>query len=112
MLRRWLRVAKAVVLAAVVLGGGGGMPLLDVTLYHGLAPSRSPQSHLEPSGAHCHAERCRLDSKAPLTTQAQSLDLRIQLVTTPFRAPALAPLAPRAAQVDLPHSRAPPTLPA
>jgi hypothetical protein len=102
---------KAAVLAAVILGGGGGMPVLDVALYHGLAPSRSTQPHVEPSGAHCHAELCRLDSKVSYSTQAASLDLRIQLLTTPFRAPASAPPTPRPANPELlPQPRAPPGL--
>jgi hypothetical protein len=111
--RRWLRTVKAAVLAAAILGGGGGMPLLDVVLYHGLAPARSSQPHFEPSGAHCHAELCRLDFKAPYSTQAESLDLRVQAMTTPFRELAFAPRAPRPADPELlPHPRAPPGLPA
>jgi hypothetical protein len=109
MLRRWLRVVKATVLAAVILSGGGGMPLLDVILYHGLAPERSTESHFEPSGAHC--ELCRLDSRFPYSTQAESLDFRIRVVTTSFRELTLAPLAPRPANLELlPHPRAPPRL--
>jgi hypothetical protein len=109
--RRWLRVVKAAALAAVILGGGGGMPVLDVILYHGLAPSRSSEPHFEPSGAHCHGELCKLDSRFPYSTQAESLDLRIPLVTTPFRELALAPLAPRPANPELlPRPRAPPGL--
>ena len=100
-------------LAAVILGGGGGMPFLDVVLYHGAAPSRSTQPHYEPSGAHCHAELCRLDSKVPYSTHAESLDLHIQVVTTAFREPAPVPLPPRPADLELlPHPRAPPGLPA
>jgi hypothetical protein len=111
--RRWLRAVKATVLAVVILSGGGGMPLLDVILYHGLAPSRSSQPHVEPAGADCHGEHCRLDARFPSSTQAESLDLRIQLVTTPFREPAPAAPAPRAANPELlPHPRAPPGLPA
>lgn len=87
------------------------MPLLDVILYHGLAPERSTGSHFEPSGAHCHTELCRLDSKFPYSTQAESLDLRIRVVTASFRELALAPLAPRPANPELlPHPRAPPRL--
>ena len=108
----WLRALKATVLAAVILCGGGGMPLLDVVLYHGLAPTRSPEPHFEPGGAHCHAELCRLDSSFPPAPQAESLDLRIQLVTLPFRELALSVLAPRAADPGLlPLPRAPPGLP-
>ena len=109
--RRWLRVVKATILAALILSGGGGMPLLDVILYHGLAPERSTESHFEPSGAHCHTELCRLDSKFPYSTQAESLDLRIRVVPASFRELALAPLAPRPANPELlPHPRAPPRL--
>jgi hypothetical protein len=89
------------------------MPLVDILLYHGLAPSRSSQVHVEPSGADCHGEHCRLDSKFPNTTQAESLDPRIELVTSPFRELASPSLAVRPANLDLlPHPRAPPGLPA
>jgi hypothetical protein len=111
--RRWPRAVKAIVLAAVILSGGGGMPLLDVILYHGLAPSRSSQPHVEPAGADCHGEQCRLDARFPSSTQAEPLDLRIQLVTAPSRELAPALRAPRAADLELlPHPRAPPGLPA
>ena len=107
----WLRAVKATVLAAVILSGGGGMPLLDVLLYHGLAPARSSQPHFEPSGTHCHAELCKLDSGSPYSTQAESLDLRIRLVSTSFHELALVPLAPRPADAELlPLPRAPPGL--
>jgi hypothetical protein len=113
MSRRWLRVLKSAVLAAVVLSGGGGLPLLDVILYHGLGPSRSAQPHYEPSGVHCHGELCKLDSRFPSSTEAESLDLRIRLVTTPFLELRLAAPAPRPANLELlPHPRAPPALPA
>ena len=109
--RSWLRAVKATVLAAVVLSGGGGMPLLDVILYHGLAPSPSSQPHVEPAGADCHGEHCRLEARFPSSTQAESLDLRIQLVTAPFRKLATASQPPRAANLELlPHPRAPPGL--
>lgn len=89
------------------------MPLLDVILYHGLAPSRSSQPHVEPAGADCHGEHCRLDARFPSSTQAESLGPRIQLVTTPCRALARAAQAPRTANLELlPHPRAPPGLPA
>ena len=111
--RRWLPAVKATVLAAVILSGGGGMPLLDVILYHGLAPSRSSQPHVEPAGADCHGDHCRLDARLPSSTQAESLDLRIPLVTAPFGDLALLAQAPRAANLELlPHPRAPPGLPA
>ena len=101
------------VLAAAVLSGGGGMPLLDVALYHGLAPSRSSQPHYEPSGAHCHGELCKLDSRFPQSTYAESPDPRIQVVTAPFRELPLAAPAPRPAAPELLSlPRAPPGLPA
>ena len=104
---------KATVLAAVVLSGGVGMPLLEVVLYHGLAPARSAEPHFEPAGAHCHAELCRLDSSFPPAPQAESLDLRIQTTTVPFRELELAELAPRTDDPGLfPLPRAPPGLPA
>ena len=92
------------------------MPLLDVILYHGyhgLAPSRSSQTHVEPSGADCHGEHCRLDARFPNSPQAESLDLGILVVTTPFRELALPTPAPLPANPELlPHPRAPPGLPA
>lgn len=112
MSRRWLRALKATVLAAVVLSGGGGMPLLDVVLYHGLAPARTSEPHFEPAGAHCHGDLCRLDSRFPQSPQAESLDIRIRLVTTPFQELALTAVARRAADPELlPLPRAPPGLP-
>jgi len=113
MSRRWLRALKANVLAAVVLSGGGGLPLLDVVLYHGLAPARFSEPHFEPTGAHCHGDLCRLDSRFPHSPQAESLDLRIRLVSTSFQGLVLAAVAPRAADPELlPLPRAPPGLPA
>jgi hypothetical protein len=109
--RRWLRAVKATVLAAVILSGGGSMPLLDVVLYHGLSPSRFSQPHYEPSGVHCHGELCKLDSRFPQSTQAESLDPRVQVVTTPFRELAFAAPAPRPAAPELLSlPRAPPGL--
>ena len=111
--RRWLRALKATLLTAVILSGGGGMPLLDVVLYHGLAASRISQPHVEPAGADCHGEHCRLDARFPSSTQAESLDLRIHLVPAPFQKLVPVTLAPRPHNLELlPHPRAPPGLPA
>ncbi len=111
--RRWLRALKAAALVAVIASGGGGMPVLDVVLYHGLAPSRSTQPHFEPAGAHCHGELCRLDSRFPYSTQAVSPGPGIPIVTAPFRELALLPSVPHPANLELlPHPRAPPSLPA
>jgi hypothetical protein len=111
--RRWLRAVKATVLTAVILSGGGGTPILDLILYHGLAPSRSSQPHVEAAGADCHGEQCRLDVRFPSSTGAQTPDFRIRLVATPFRKPLLAAMTPRPANLELlPHTRAPPAPPA
>jgi hypothetical protein len=101
-------------LVAVILSGGGGMPALDVALYHGLAPSHAPEAHFESSGSpHSHGELCRLGYRLPYSRHPAALDLGISVAVICFPEVALAATTPRAHDRGLlPQPRAPPSLPA
>jgi len=105
---------KAAVLVAVILSGGGGMPVLDVALYHGLAPTHAAEAHFESSDSpHSHRDLCRLGYRLPYSPHAAPLDLGISVAVISFRKVALAATTPRAHDLGLlPQPRAPPGLPA
>lgn len=110
--RSWLLRSKAAVLVAVILSGGGGMPILDVALSHGLASAYAAQPHFEPSGTTCsHGEICRLGSKLPFSANTPALDLDISVAVLYFPKVALPVTAPRSTDLGLlPQPRAPPSL--
>ena len=111
MLGRFLPRLQAALLAAVILGGGGAMPVLDVALYHGTTATYPFQSHFERSGIpDSHGDVCGLSSSLPSCPQVPSLDLGIVVGPLVFRQ-ALFP-APKARSVPsgiLPQPRAPPS---
>jgi hypothetical protein len=112
MLGRFLPRLQAGLLAAVICGGGGGMPAMDVALYHRSAASHPFQSHFERSGMpHSHGDVCGLTSSLPSCPQVPSLNLGIVVEPLVFRQ-AIFP-APKARSVPsgiLPQPRAPPSL--
>ncbi len=113
MARRWLQGVKAALLTALMLSGGGGMPLLDVVLYHGLAAPHSVDQHFESSGArHGHGEYCKAGSQLPHSPEASPLQLDRSVDTAASCEAGLPITAPRSANSRLlPQPRAPPTLP-
>jgi hypothetical protein len=111
MLGRFLPRLQAGLLAAVIFGGGGAMPVLDVALYHGSTATHQFQSHFENSGIpHSHGDVCVLSSILPSCPQVPSLDLGIVEGPLLFRQATLpAPKARSAPSGILPRPRAPPT---
>jgi len=112
---KWLLSSKSVLLAAIILSGGGGLPVLDVLLYHVQAPTHLAYPHFETSDApHSHGDVCRLGSIPPYSPQPAPLDLGVTSVAVYLRSDvALSATAPRSIDLDLlPQPRAPPDLPA
>jgi hypothetical protein len=113
MVRRWLHGVKAAVLATLILCGGGGLPLLDVVLYHGpVSPHGVDQQHFESSGTrHGHGDYCKAGSQLPHSPGAGPLQFD-RSVDSPAACLAGLPAdAPRSANaLLLPRPRAPPSL--
>lgn len=105
----WLARLRSCLLTAVVLCGGGGLPLLDLALYHGLAPERSSAPHFESSTPHSHGDSCRLSSSLSYCPQVASLHLVHLTATTSSPQPGIALSAPRGAPTGLALARAPPS---
>jgi hypothetical protein len=111
MLRRWVQGVKAALLATLILCGGGGLPLLDVMLYHGLGAAHAVDQHFESSGTrHGHGDYCKAGSQLPHSPEAGLLELD-RSVDSPTACVAGLPAdAPRSASSRLlPRPRAPPT---
>lgn len=104
----WLGRLRSCLLTAVVLCGGGGLPLLDLALYHGLAPERSSAPHFESSTPHSHGDSCRLSSTLSHCPQVASLRLVHLTATTSSPQPRVAHSVPRSAPAGLAQARAPP----
>jgi hypothetical protein len=83
------------------------MPLLDLVLYHGLAPDRSSVPHFESHTPHGHGDSCRLSSSLSHCPQVEGLTLHLPAGTTSSLPPVVANSVPRAGQADLPLARAP-----
>jgi hypothetical protein len=105
----WLPRLRSSLLTAVVLCGGGGMPLLDLALYHSLAPERSSVSHFESSTPHSHGDSCRLGSALSHCPQVASLDLVLLTATASSPEPGAALSAPRSTPTGWAQARAPPS---
>jgi hypothetical protein len=110
MRRSWLVRLKTAVLTAVILSGGGGMPLLDLVLYHGLASDRSSVPHFESHIPHGHGDSCRLSSSLSHCPQVEALVLHLPAGAATAPLPAVPANPPRAVRADLPLPRAPPSL--
>src|SRR6266545_3379864 len=109
----WLTRCKVVVLAAVLLTGGSGLPLLDALLYHTRASqaNRRVAVRWEALGSPgAHADRCTLGRAAPVPCPESAAGSAPRLIAFIFRRPAPPPsAAPRALDLPAPlHSRAPP----
>ena len=100
------------VLALLMLGGGGSLPLLDALLDHAGGGAGAPAVHYcSTDGTPSHAERCTLGVPLPVAIPDARRPERI--VTSLPVVPAAAKLisAPAGARPHSPdRSRAPPTL--
>lgn len=113
MTRGWLLRAKALLVGLLLLSGGGGMPLLDVALFHRYPTPARLHSSLEASGSQrTHGELCRLGWTVPHSPQGMGVGLEIQvadLSVRPHPAPPNDP--PRSSGLRLPaRPRAPPVV--
>lgn len=109
--RNWLPRLKFLVLAALLVSGGGGMPVLDVVLFHMGSPGHWGAVHVEASGSpHAHKDQCRLGTALSHTPVPERLDVVTPVVGLRYCEPLLAldsPL-PSANLGLLPQPRAPP----
>jgi hypothetical protein len=109
--RNWLLRLKVVVLAALLVSGGGGMPVLDIALFHLGVPGYSRTTHVEASGSpHSHLDQCRLGTGLSYTPVPERLDVVTPVVGLGFCEPlqALDSPLPSANVGLLPQPRAPP----
>jgi hypothetical protein len=111
MLGKLLPRLQGALLATVIFGGGGAMPVLDGALYHGRTATDPFQSHFDNSGiSHSHGDVCGLSSSLPSYPQVPFLDLGIVVGPLVFRQATFS--APKARSVPsgiLPQPRAPPS---
>jgi hypothetical protein len=109
MLRTWLPRLKALVLALVLMSGGGGLPVLDVALFHFYA--HAGEASPDPGSALAlHRTHCTLGTSVAPTTLADGFQVVIPVGCFDFlerpriaRSASMSPLAAR-----LPSPRAPP----
>src|SRR5215211_584656 len=109
--RRWFPRLRGAVLVAVMLSGGGALPVLDALLYHRRAHLGRP--HFETAGVpHSHGDVCRLGSSAPYSPRAPLLNVGLPIADACYQAEATLPATgPRSSNlVLLPRPRAPPGL--
>lgn len=106
----WLGRLRTSLLTAVVLSGGGGLPVLDLALYHGLAPQSSPAPHFESQTPHSHGDACRLGSSLSHCPRTAALELDILTGIIASLQPVAPVSAPRTAPAGLGLARAPPSL--
>jgi hypothetical protein len=107
--KSWFRRAKAVLLAALILSGGGGLPVLDVALSHlRSTPAHGGGLHLE-NAAHSHIDFCSLGSSISYAEPRPVLQLGFSVTVVGFATVALRSTPPRSADPALlPQPRAPP----
>lgn len=112
-MRALLSRLNALVLVALILGGGGSLPLLDA-VSHEFGPGYPAGPHFETaSAAASHRDFCSLGASVPLSVDLSGLKLGIALGALGFPDAALYTAAPRTADRGLlPQPRAPPSLPA
>jgi len=107
----WLVRLKAGVLAVLLLSGGGGMPLLDLALFHASASSHCSNPHFESAnGVDGHGDYCKQGTALPHAPGAVRLDPAVRAVATTVLARHGAPdsALPSADLGLLPRPRAPP----
>ncbi|HET8649245.1 MAG TPA: hypothetical protein VFL95_04335 [Gemmatimonadales bacterium] len=102
---------KALCLLLILMGSGGGLPSLDVVLYHwARAGQMPPPVHIEAQTTNCHAEQCTLALTSLLSEVTVPPFTRLAIVGHSLTV-AAAPIAPAVRDqksLDLPRSRAPP----
>ena len=102
---------KAVVLAVLLLSGGGGMPLLDLVLFHSRAATHFPTPHFEASGTFDgHGDYCRQGTALPHAPGAARFDVARLVVDATFcHVPRVSlTVRPSTGAILLPRPRAPP----
>lgn len=109
----WLVRLKAGALAILLLSGGGGMPLLDVALFHASGASFSSHPHFESSSIpDGHGDFCRQGTAPPYAPGSVRFDASVQVVAISFCVrlgdPEAAPLTDDLGL--LPRPRAPPAV--
>ncbi|MGH7631050.1 MAG: hypothetical protein ACREOF_17030 [Gemmatimonadales bacterium] len=111
MTSRLLSRLNALVLVALTLSGGGGLPLVDA-LSHAAGLGYAAAPHFETAGgAESHRDFCSLGASLPLSTRLSALHLGIAVGAVSFPDAALHATAPRSADLGLlPQPRAPPSL--
>jgi hypothetical protein len=113
MLRPGLVKLKALILAFVLLNGGGGMPLLDAVLYHRHAANPAAGVRADDGDAQrTHAQVCRLGRTLPHSPDRSTIALGLAVVAPAFRRSPASPIEPlpstHCGSLSLP--RAPPAL--
>ncbi|MGH7518768.1 MAG: hypothetical protein ACREOC_15085 [Gemmatimonadales bacterium] len=100
---------NALVLVALILSGGGGIPVLDA-LSHGFG-SGYTAPHVEPAGpSDSHRDFCSLGASLPLSPHLSTLHLSIAAGVVSFPARAFYAPVPRSTDLGLlPQPRAPPS---
>lgn len=113
MTRQWVRRSKVTLLVALLVSGGGGMPLLDGILFHRLGSTGLVGPRVEASSAaYTHGELCRLGWTLPHSPRGKlaGVDVRTQGLAV-GRQPPIPLSAPRSFDRQLLNqSRAPPIL--
>jgi hypothetical protein len=112
MTRTWLVRLKAVALASLLLSGGGGMPLLDVALFHARPTSYSFHPHFEAADASDgHGDYCRQGTAVPPAPETVGFEPAIRVTGITYHARLGAPdsVLPSADLRLLPRPRAPPS---
>jgi hypothetical protein len=109
--RRPLSRLNALLLIALMLCGGGGLPVVDA-LTHGYGSAAATGPHFETaSAAEGHRDFCSLGAGLPLSPQLSTLYLDIAFGVVAFPGMSRPASAPRfAAPGLLPQPRAPPIL--
>ena len=113
MRRSWLARTQALLFAALLLAGGGGLPVLDAAFFHEYAPTHPTSPHLEASnGPHSHGELCRISLALSNAPPAVGPDAAIITSDFSYRAlPRRSGLGPVSAALHcIPQPRAPPTI--
>lgn len=104
---------KVLVLGALLVSGGGGLPVLDIALFHAHARTVSSTPHFEAGASpHAHGDRCTLGTALLHTPIPVRLDLVIPVVGMSFRdLPGAPDLRPPSTDLGLlPQPRAPPDI--
>jgi hypothetical protein len=101
---------NALVLVALILSGGGGVPVLDA-VSHGFGSGYAVPHFESASASESHRDYCSLGASLPLSAHLSALHLGISVGMVSFPDVALHATAPRSADLSLlPQPRAPPGL--